>query len=365
MKIIADSGIPFLKGVLEKYAEVEYVGGKEIDNQIIRNADIIIIRTRTKCNAQLLHDTHVKLIVTATIGTDHIDLDYCNNNRITVHNAAGCNSGGVMQYVYTTLFKVAQDKGIQLNRYNKDFDQDRSKCSIGIIGVGHVGGKVASLGEYLGFEVLRNDPQKEREQTLAFNNGYLNVDDFKNFYSLEYLLKNSDIVTLHVPLDASTREMASDSFFCQMKPGAIFINSSRGEVVDEQSLLNYSDKFSGIICDVWNHEPEINRQLLCRADIATPHFAGYSLEGKVNGTQMSIRSIGKYLDIKELTNYTVPVNDPFKYTLDLKDCTDKTIAQVLNNIFPVGDMDAALRANPSEFEYLRNNYNYRREFYVK
>lgn len=213
MKIVADKNIPFLEGVFEPYAEVVYMDGSQIRHEDIIDADALIIRTRTRCNAELLEGTSVQLISTATIGTDHIDLNYCAEHGIKVHNAEGCNAGGVMQYVFSALYGVAARKNIKLDGAN-----------FGIIGVGHVGSKVEAMARYIGFNVLRCDPPRAA------------AEGQDGFCSLEYLLANSQIVTMHTPLDETTRKMADEEFFMQMQPGAIFINASRGEVVDEDAL---------------------------------------------------------------------------------------------------------------------------------
>jgi erythronate-4-phosphate dehydrogenase len=213
MKTVADKHIPFLEGVFEPYAEVVYIDGRAINHDDIIDADALIIRTRTKCNAELLDGTKVSMIATATIGIDHIDLEYCKEHNMEVHNAEGCNAGGVMQYVFSALYGVASRKSIKLD-----------DAVFGIIGVGHVGKKVAELAEYLGFKVLLCDPPRAEKE------GY------EGFCELEYLLANSDVVTLHVPLDETTCGMADEDFFTIMKPGSIFINAARGEIMDEKAL---------------------------------------------------------------------------------------------------------------------------------
>ena len=350
MKIIADSAIPYLKGIFENICDIEYFPGSEITPERVRSADALIVRTRTKCNEQLLSGSRVKVIASATIGTDHIDLQWCKAHNIAVFNAPGCNSGGVLQYFLTALFKclttkeiweefllrqqacaaageegaradegaadgadaavgedadaAAGEEGARADEsaaggadaaVGEDADAAAHTFTVGVIGVGNVGSKVAAACEELGFEVLRNDPPKEREQTLAYNSGYLRIKDFKDYYSLDYLLENSDVVTLHVPLDDTTRGLAGPDFFAKMRPGAIFINSSRGEVVDEEALLANADELGAIVLDVWSDEPNINRQLLKRAFITTPHIAGYSAEGKINGTTMAVEALLKYM----------------------------------------------------------------------
>ena len=357
MKIIVDKDIPFINGAFEEYAQVVYLPGKEISAEAVKDADALVIRTRTKCNAPLLEGSSVKFIATATIGTDHIDLEYCANAGICVRNAAGCNSGGVMQYVYTALYALACRKGLQLG-------DDGRYGTIGVIGAGNVGSKVAALGEYLGFEVLRCDPAKEREQTLVFNNGYLQLKDFKDFYSLDYVLENSDIITMHTDLNPTSRGLAGEEFFKKMKDGAIFINSSRGEVVVDDALKRYAGKLSGIILDVWDGEPELDLELLSAADIATPHIAGYSYEGKVNGTVMAVKALGDFFGIEGLKCFSVVPDEKNNNFFSKGNLTQNQISDYFENIFPIFGHCADLKSNPQNFEQLRSNFKYRREFYV-
>ncbi len=364
MKIIIDKDIPFISGVFEPFSKVEYHAGKDITPEVVKDADAMIVRTRTKCNESLLYGSSVNFIATATIGTDHIDLEYCRQAGIEVANAAGCNSGGVMQYVFTSLYALACKKGIFLPDGISQETPDGKKLTLGVIGVGNVGSKVANLGEYLGFEVLRCDPAKEREQTLAFNNGYIQLKDFKDYYSLDYLLECSDIVTIHVNLHEGSRKMAGEDFFGKMKEGALFVNSSRGEVVDEGALLINRNKLSGIIIDVWDGEPQINPALLEAADIATPHIAGYSYEGKVNGTVMAVRSVAAYFGIDELKQFTIVPAQKNNNFFSKEGKTKEEISRYFSNIFPIFEHCAVLKENPQDFEQLRSNFKYRREFYV-
>ena len=364
MKIVVDKDIPFIEGVFEQYASVVYLAGKEIEPESVADADALVVRTRTRCNSSLLEGSSVKFIATATIGTDHIDLQYCNKAGITVTNAAGCNAGGVMQYVFTSLYALAQMKGISLPDGKSNPECPSVKRVMGVIGVGNVGSRVANMGEYLGFEVLRCDPAKERQQTLKFNGGELHLKDFKDYYSLEYVLENSDIVTLHTDLNPTSRGMAGMQFFNSMKDGSIFINSSRGEVVVDEALISNIHRFSGVILDVWDGEPQINEKLLQAADIATPHIAGYSYEGKVNGTVMSVRSLALHFGIEGLKNFTIvpPQKNNNFFSKEMK--TQDEIGGYFTNIFPIFEHCADLKQNPQNFEQLRSNFKYRREFYV-
>lgn len=343
MKIVADIDVPFLKGVFEPYAEVTYKKGSEISHDDVVDADALIVRTRTRCDAALLDGTKVSMVATATIGMDHIDLDYCASRGIYVANAEGCNAGGVMQYVFSALYGIAARKGIKIDG-----------STIGIVGVGNVGRRIETMADYLGFNVLRCDPPRaEREGS-------------EGFCSLEHLLENSQIVTLHVPLDNTTRGMANPAFFTLMQPGAIFINASRGEVVDEDALLEARPKLGAIVIDTWNNEPDVNEDLIDAVDIATPHIAGYSYQGKLNGTSMAVRAVAAHFGIAGLMDF-VPVDDVPEHQpvhLDLKGKNHGEIAAVLQYNYPIFTDDFRFRMEPHKFETLRSDYQYRREIIV-
>ena len=362
MKILVDKDIPFIKGVFELYADVLYLSGKEFEPANVKDADALVIRTRTKCNAGLLEGSAVKFIATATIGMDHIDLEYCSRAGIAVANAAGCNAGGVMQYVFTSLYALACKKGIVLP--DGFSSSSGKKLTLGVIGVGNVGSRVANMGEYMGFEVLRCDPAKERAQTLAFNNGYMKLNEFKDYYSLDYLLENSDIVTMHTDLNPTSRGMAGEEFFSKMKEGAIFINSSRGEAVVDEALIGSIGKMKGVILDVWNGEPALNLQLMELADIATPHIAGYSFEGKVNGTVMAVKAVAEHFGIEQLKDFKIVPEERNNNFFCKNELSQNQISEYFQNIFPIFEHCAELKQNPQNFELLRSNFKYRREFYV-
>lgn len=342
MKIVADKDIPFLEGVFEPYAEVVYKTGSAIAAADVADADALIIRTRTRCDASLLDGSSVRMIATATIGMDHIDLEYCRTHGIHVENAAGCNAGGVMQYVFSALYGVGARKGIKLE-----------DCTFGIIGVGHVGSKVEAMARYLGFNVLLCDPPRAA------------VEGPEKFCSLEYLLENSDIVTMHVPLDETTRGMADATFFALMKPGAIFINAARGEVIDEQALIAAAPKLGAVVIDTWCNEPDINEELLDIADIATPHIAGYSLLGKQNATTMAVQAVARFFGIPELYDFKPQDADSSHepVLLDLKGKNHGEIAAVFQYNYPIFTDDFRLRMEPHKFDKLRTEYQYRRDIY--
>ncbi|NLA48498.1 MAG: 4-phosphoerythronate dehydrogenase, partial [Bacteroidales bacterium] len=252
MKIIADDKIPFLKGVLEPFAEVIYLPGHSIDNRVLQDADALLVRTRTRCNAALLKDTGIKFIATATIGYDHIDTDFCRRSGIAWTNAPGCNSSSVQQYLAAALLRISGQFKYRLK--NK---------TLGIVGVGNVGSKVSNLARILEMNVLLNDPPRAR------------TEGEEGFAGIEQVLMESDIVTAHVPLNPEgedcTLNLFSEDSFRMMRTGTWFINTSRGEVTDTLALKNALDtgKLMGIVLDVWGNEPDIDTELMERTFIST------------------------------------------------------------------------------------------------
>lgn len=342
MKFIIDKDIPFITGLFEPYAEVVYSEGSLINAEMLRDADALIIRTRTKCDASLLEGSSVKMIATATIGTDHIDLAWCRSHGIFINNSAGCNSVGVANYVFSALYGCAARKSIAL-----------PGTTFGIIGVGSVGSKVEQMARILGFKVLLCDPPRaEREGDTQF-------------CSLETLLEESDIVSMHVPLNDSTRGMANAEFFGKMKLGAIFINAARGDVMVEKDLIEAIPKLGPVVIDTWNGEPQINKELLNLVDIATPHIAGYSYQGKQLGTMMAVRAISRFFKISELYEFypKTELKELEAVKLDVSGLSQGQIASIMQYNYPIFTDDFMFRMNPEKFEELRANYSYRREFF--
>ena len=345
LKIVADNKIPFLQGVFEKFnCEVVYLPGSKISQADLIDADALITRTRTICNEALLHDTKVKIVVTATIGTDHIDKQYLAKNNIAFYSAPGCNSASVNQYVVTALINLAAKENFSLEGK-----------TLGIIGVGNVGSKVAKSAEILGMNVILNDPPRAEKE---------GNEDGK-FAKLDYLLKNSDFITVHTPLDESTYHLANLNFFEKCaKKSVYFINSSRGAVCDNNALL-YALKnglIQGAVLDVWENEPEINEELLAMLDYATPHIAGYSANGKANGTTIAVRRIAEFFNIEGLKNFELP---PFRLTDNSRinlDNAKNILLKAVNNSYDIKFDSDNLKKNPKNFEFLRNEYHYRLEF---
>lgn len=323
MKIVCDDKIPFLRGVLEPYARVEYIKGSDFTRSDVLNADALIIRTRTRCDAKLLEGSSVRFIATATIGYDHIDTLWCAQHGISWANAPGCNSSSVRQWVGSVLETLSHKIGFSL--------KDKT---LGIVGVGHVGSKVEELARSLGMNVLLCDPPRAEKEGQEY------------FVDLNTLIHRSDIVTLHVPLDKSTFHLFDAKALSLLHTGQILLNSSRGEVVDDDALkeLLHSKKKIHAVLDVWEHEPAIDTELLNLVEIGTPHIAGYSADGKADGTSQAVRAVAKALGIKELADFKV---------------TD--IPQPSEPVYDVLVDDAHLRARPQDFERLRSDYPLRRE----
>lgn len=348
LKIIADDKIPFLKGVLEPFAKIIYLPGSKIDRESIMEADALLVRTRTKCTEELLSGTKVKFIATATIGFDHIDTDWCEKNNIKWVNAPGCNSSSVQQYVAASLLKLSADSDFRL----------RDK-TLGIIGAGNVGTKVWKIAEAFGMKVLVNDPPRERREENA------------GFVSLDQLLEGSDIVTLHVPLNMEGEDMTFRMFtaetFRKMKKGTWLLNTARGEVISTDDLKNaLSDEYlAGAVIDVWEKEPEIDIQLMHMAFLATPHIAGYSSDGKANGTSMIINQLSEEFNLPLSGWYPPEVPAAPEPVLTI-DCNGKDIEDIARRAvfhsYNIVEDDIRLRFDPSKFEKERENYPVRREF---
>lgn len=343
MKIVIDSAIPFIHGVFEPYAEVKYIFGPDIRHDDLVDADAFITRTRTRCDRALLAGTAVKMIASATIGMDHVDQDYCREAGIFVQNAAGCNAGGVMNYVFSALYGVAARKGLKLEGQ-----------TLGIIGVGHVGTRVETMAVTLGFSVLKCDPPRAEAEGPSC------------FCDLDELLAKSDVVTMHVPLNDSTRVMADASFFAKMREGAIFINASRGEVMVDEALKAARPKLSAIIIDTWNNEPHPDPELIAMVDIATPHIAGYSYQGKQNGTTAVVRSVARFFKIEPLYGFfpSTELKELEAVKLDFRGKSQGEIASMMQYNYPIFTDDFLFRCAPDSFEQLRADYKYRREFFI-
>ncbi len=350
IKIVADNKIPFLKGELELFADVEYLSPAEITYANVKDADALLVRTRTKCDANLLDGSNVKFIATATIGFDHIDTNYCDSHNIKWVSAPGCNSSSVMQYVASALLSLSVSKKFSL-----------PDLSIGIIGVGSVGTKVTRVAKSFGMKVLLNDPPRKR------------LEENRNFIELDELVEQSDIITFHVPLNKEGRDktyhMADETFFEKFDRGKIIINTSRGEVVKTKALKDSirNGIVKACMLDVWENEPEIDPELLSLVDIATPHIAGYSVDGKANGTAVCLRAISSFFDSGiDLHWYPDAIPQPPNSNTIEIDCAKKSDQQIFLEAvlytYKILNDDKTLRSSAGTFEKQRENYPVRREF---
>ena len=348
MKIIIDDKIPYIRGAFEDVAEVIYLPGSKTTAEIVRDADAIVTRTRTICNEKLLAGSSVKFIATATIGYDHIDTDYCDAAGIKWTNAPGCNSKSVEQYIASALMVLAETKKLKL----KDL------C-IGIVGVGNVGSKVAKICEIFGMKVLLNDPPRER------------AEGSDKFVSLETIKNEADIISLHVPLNIkgedATFHMGNESFFSALKKRPVLINSCRGEVIKTDAVKKAlkTKQLSSFVCDCWENEPDLDLELLKMTDIATPHIAGYSKDGKAKGTLMSVLAISDFFGLG-LNNWQpsgveLPTNPIIE--IDGEGMNEQEVfSKAILHTYDIRHDDKLLRLSPEHFEQQRGDYPTRREF---
>lgn len=348
MKIIIDNKIPYIKGALEPFAEVVYLPGNKTTPETVKDADAIITRTRTICNRELLQGSNVKFIATATIGFDHIDTEYCKEAEIEWTNAPGCNSESVNQYISSALFSWSMRKR-----------KDLAGLTIGIVGVGNVGSKVAKTCEILGMRVLLNDPPRER------------IEGSDKFVSLKTIQEQADIITLHVPLNMegndSTFHLANENFLQNLKKKPLLINSCRGEVCDSEAIYNALEAgdISGFIADCWENEPEIDLELLNQTEFGTPHIAGYSKDGKANGTKMSVQAISRFfnlgIDDWQPSEVELPENTVIEIDGDQRR-EYSILAEAVLSTYDIENDDETLKDSPHMFEQLRGDYPIRREF---
>lgn len=328
-KIVIDADIPFIRGRLEPWADTLYVDQFGFTPENVADADAMIIRTRTRCNRDLLEGSAVKLIATATIGMDQFDLDWCRGAGIECVNAPGCNAPGVAQYVWSVLLRSG-------------FDPKR--MTLGVVGHGNVGSIVADWGRRLGARVLVSDPPKRDAGTLG-------CDDTP----LDTILKEADAVTLHVPMTRSgeypTHHLIGERELALMRPGARLVNAARGPVVDNAAWRKaVAEGRVRAFVDTWEGEPDLDRELLRLAEVATFHIAGYSTEGKQRATRMALEAVGRRfgwdIDLSGLAGEYV--------------CPELTERKIIDSFDPT-PIDEALRADPAAFDTLRRDYVFRPE----
>lgn len=377
MFVVVDDKIPYIREAVERIADkVLYLPGKEFTKDKIKDADALIIRTRTHCDRTLLEGTNVRFIASATMGYDHIDTAYCKQAGITWTNCPGCNASSVGQYDKTVLIRLALDGKLSLEN-----------ATVGIIGVGNAGSAVARALQPLGVRLLFNDPP--RQETAAGNAAASPAEEKKlsrdknkfvrdnenncphektalprplfpveNWSALDELCEQCDVILFHVPLiykgEHPTYHLGDAAFFDKLKRHPVILNAGRGGIIDETALLKAMDKglVSEAVIDTWENEPEINRELLKRVFIGTPHIAGYSADGKSNATRMSLNALCGFFHITAEYHIQPPEMTPENYW-------NKTEKE-LRFYDPEAD-SRRLKAHPEDFELQRGNYPLRRE----
>ena len=326
MQVIIDKGIPFLEGVFPPEIEVLHLSPEEITSQSVRNADALIVRTRTHINRNLLQGSRVRFVATATIGFDHIDQDYCREAGIHWVSCPGCNAQAVCDYVEEAISSMKSGK---------------TDLTIGIIGYGHVGKLVANMAQSKGYRVLLSDPP-------------LGIGS-----SLEELAPQCDVLTFHTPLthdgNHPTFHLCNAHILSLCKPDALIINAARGGVIDEQALITQLSSNRSSECEIrtdyrhlstaidcWENEPHLNHQLLQLANLASFHIAGYSIEGKMRASEMCLEAFCEF--------FSLPILSINKKVVPLQGDSDSGWLQRISN---------QLKTAPEHFEQLRKQYKLR------
>ncbi|AQQ70144.1 Erythronate-4-phosphate dehydrogenase [Limihaloglobus sulfuriphilus] len=355
MKIIADSNIPFVSECFSSIGEVQTAPGRQMSPEMLKDAQVLLVRSVTKVGPGLLEASDVKFAATATIGVDHIDQQWLEQKNIGFASAPGSNANSVAEYITAAMLKIAGKQGKKL-----------SDCSIGIIGVGNVGSRVEKKAISLDMKVVLNDPPLARKTADP------------KYRPLEEAL-GCDFVTIHTPLTRDgqdpTYHMADREFFSKIKPGAVFMNTARGAVMETAAVENAvkEAKISGLVLDVWENEPDISMEMLKLADIATPHIAGYSFDGKVAGMIMIYDACCRHFGIepsRKTADFLPRASVPFIDAAELTGDEQSRIEAAVSRVYDIMNDDSELRKiteqdagqRPVYFDMLRKNYPVRREF---
>lgn len=345
MKILVDDKIPYIGDALSGLkADVVYMPGIRISRGDVRDADALMVRTRTRCNRDLLYGSKVSFVVTATIGCDHLDIDFLERAGIAWANCPGCNATSVAQYVHSCLLLLKRERGVDLQ-----------SVTFGIIGYGHVGRAVAKAVASLGVRVVVNDPPLQQSLQCPEDSSF-------SFESLRTLAERCDIISFHTPLvrkgDFPTYHLADEAFFDSLARKPWIINTSRGEVVSTSALKRAIEKgiVAGVVIDTWENEPNIDAELLNLSYIATPHIAGYSADGKANASRMALTALCNFFHL----DYHFEINPPNIPLSDMPSPDLSSDDRVLWLYNPKRD-SVALQHDPLAFELLRENYPLRRE----
>lgn len=356
MRILADRNNPYVAEAFCEFGSVEALSTAEFTRSAVGAADALIIRSETRITRDLLEDSRVRFVGTVSAGYDHVDAEFLAQQNIRFASAAGCNANAVAEYVIAALMRHAAGSGIALRG-----------MTIGVVGVGNIGGRVAAKAEQLGMRVLQNDPPLQRKGQRG------------PFVTLEDIVK-ADVVSLHVPLTRTgldpTHHLIGARWLDAMKPGAVLINTARGGVVSEDPLKEalVSGHLSAAILDVWENEPAIDVELLTLAELGTSHIAGYSFDGKLNGVKMIHRALAEFLGVRPRWSGPEQLPEPNHLQCDAERLSGQTVEEatweVIRKCGRLEEDDAALRRiaeldaaqRPAEFRRLRAEYPARREF---
>ena len=349
MKILVDENMPYARELFSRLGEVKAVPGRPIPTEALTDADALMVRSVTKVNEALLGDKSIKFVGTATAGTDHVDQAWLEQAGIGFSAAPGCNAIAVVEYVFSALLMLAERDGFAL--------ADRT---VGIVGVGNVGGRLQKRLEALGIKTLLCDPPRA-------DNG-----EEGDFRSLDELVAQADVLTFHTPLykdgPYKSLHLADEALISSLKPGAILINACRGPVVDNAALLkclNAGQQLS-VVLDVWEPEPDLNLALLDKVDLGTSHIAGYTLEGKARGTTQVFEAYSQFIGQPQEVALSSLLPAPEFGRISLHGPLDQpTLKRLVHLVYDVRRDDAPLRkvaGIPGEFDKLRKNYLERREW---
>ena len=341
MKIVADPNIPYVHEAFAPLGEITLVPGRQLTAAHVRAADLLLVRSVTPVNAALIAGSRVRFVATATIGFDHVDVPYLTTHGIGFATAAGSNANSVAEYIIAALLELAQRHNFRL----------RDK-TLGVVGVGNVGTKVIRYARALGLRVLPNDPPRQRAENLP------------DFVTLEQICATADIITCHVPLTKTGPDATVHLFDPgQLARRPILINSARGAVLDNSALL--TAQLAGLVLDVWEGEPHIQPGLLDRVDLGTPHIAGYSFDGKVNGAQMIYEAACRHLGVPAAWRPVLPAPrvPNLIVTVAADEDDEAVLRRIIRQVYDITGDDARFRAGFAQFEKLRAEYPVRREFF--
>ncbi|WP_368893305.1 4-phosphoerythronate dehydrogenase PdxB [Kluyvera ascorbata] len=349
MKILVDENMPYARELFSRLGEVRAVPGRPIPTDALTDADALMVRSVTKVNEALLGDKAIKFVGTATAGTDHVDQSWLTQAGIGFSAAPGCNAIAVVEYVFSALLMLAERDGFAL--------ADRT---VGIVGVGNVGGRLQKRLEALGIKTLLCDPPRA-------DNG-----DEGDFRSLDELVAEADVITFHTPLykegQYTSLHLADEALIRRLKPGTILINACRGPVVDNAALLKCLEEGQNlsVVLDVWEPEPDLNLSLLDKVDLGTSHIAGYTLEGKARGTTQVFEAYSQFIGQSQEVALSTLLPAPEFGRISLHGPLDQpTLKRLVHLVYDVRRDDAPLRkvaGIPGEFDKLRKNYLERREW---